>query len=398
MIKKIKIYILTFLLIYNPPIYAISTIHYLALYSWTRILYNKETSNSLLNDYKYKSDIMFLLFYIFYFLFVGLINSIYSLSLIYNFFVIIMEVIPTCFIIVKEINNNKKVIFNDLIIKVGLIQALIAFITLFFPNIHNAIINIYLKYGYKDTIIYLSQFRMYGYSYILPFTMPITQSMIAIISFDKGINKKYIYILYSLIIFLSAIINARISIIIYLIGLMFIIFNVRHINIINIFKIIPIIISIIIIINKIILFIPSKTIIWIEQAWNDILYLINNRNLDSESFKYFSSNNAYRIPQNILNLFFGTATLSIRNNISVQSDVGFINDIWIGGIFYIFITYIYIMNKIKFTIEVFSKKNMQIYLIIIIFLIANLKGQVISYNEFINLMILISVYYKIKNK
>jgi hypothetical protein len=327
-----------------------------------------------------------------------IINQNNNLFIGYDLAVILLEVFPISFVIVKVFLKCKgKKEFYDLLIHAGLLQGIIAISSFIVPDIQMWVINRMIGYGFRDIIMSMADHRMYGFGYNFAYTLPIVQSFLAVLTIYLSINKNIFYILYTPILIFSAIINARASIVVLLIGLILISINVFEKNLKSIFKyfaIFGILISASFLTLMYIKEIASNTYSWIMVGGGEIIDILTGDFSGSYS-SYITDPSTYKIPDNI-SLIFGTSERVIRGNYKYQSDVGFINDLWLGGMIYIILLYSYFLHKI-IRIQKKVSKHFRVGFIVSLFLFlvliaVNFKGIIFKQNEFINLFFLIYIY------
>lgn len=398
-LKYSWVVILTFLFIYYPPIIQINILHLLAVISWFHILRNyRKHASGLVYQYNYLKDSFFLLNILFYLYIMLLFNQNYNILIGYDIVIIIFEIIPIAYLIVDNFNTCKgKRQFYDLLLHVGLLQGIIAVIAFVVPEFQTWVINRMLNYGFRDIIVWMSGHRMYGFGYNFAYTFPIVQASLAVLSIYLSIYKKAKYILFTPILIFSGVINARSSLVVLLIGLALILFkflNSRMKSKIRAITILFIIVFISIPALNYISELSPKTYAWIIEGGEEIRHIFTGDFSGSYS-GYITSVNNYRLPDDIA-LLFGTSERTIRGNNLYQSDVGFINDIWMGGLIYALLIYFYLFYKIKQIQNNFNKysvdgKLLSLFLLSII-IAANFKGVIFKQNEFINLFFLINIF------
>jgi hypothetical protein len=282
--------------------------------------------------------------------------------------------------------------YIKLLILIGFIQAVFSIIILINPAFKTLVHTLYQNNGIDFSMYslnYWSKIRMNGISSNLFYGMPLVQGYIAVCSVWYGIKyKKILYYLISVIIAFSAVINARIGIISYLVGLL-ILFLLR-INILNILLVKRIRIG-----NH---YYKFKTYIFIlvmyfliKKTFNATYYTEINKWI-IEGFKeifgfftqkgeyYLTYKNSISVPNNI-GLVFGTGEWYFLGKGSLSTDIGYINDIYMGGIIFCFIIY---WSYLREFLKNLSELNI---ILIVFFLIANFKGMAILNNDFIRLLI-----------
>ena len=95
-----------------------------------------------------------------------------------------------------------------------------------------------------------------------------------------------------------------------------------------------------------------------------------------------------------LSVIFGTAATIFGIETGFGSDIGYINDMWLGGLIFMSITY---GAFLLYYIEAYKKSDKLITFICLLFLVTffilNIKGILVSNNEFFNISILLSAVF-----
>lgn len=380
------IYLILFIYLFNPPILPFNMIHILSGISLVYIIcYKRNEIIQLLKRSKFNIFILLMLVvicYIFIIIFVS--NKSYEILLSY---ILILENIPVVFFIYYYCQKKKISIYELLkkIIIVGTIQGCIALITYINPTIHEYLVNILMKNGYGTVLEQLSSHRIYGFASNLTYSTPILQMFLAIIGIEMIIvrEEKWAYLCIPILI-VSSVINARTSIGVLLAGIICImLFNLNKKN----YKYVLIIVIVLICSMSYILSYDgdSSNIKWIKVGISEILDFSQG-----EKTGYFDTlfNKFIVFPEG-LELIGGTGN-TIFGNEEIGSDVGFINDIWLGGILLCLQLYtanIYIILKVKFKDK--KIKNFYILFTLLTVIIMNIKGIYTQGNNVLNLIMLL---------
>ncbi|OUP03365.1 hypothetical protein B5F37_01680 [Drancourtella sp. An210] len=317
----------------------------------------------------------------------------------------IFDVIP--FAYAMKIYREKRQIRFEAILDmgtfVGVTQAVTAIMAFLVPSIQELFITLMISYGYSSSSFEsLSSFRLYGFSPYLTFGTPVIQSVLAVFILffkeKKGI-KDYVCVA---VIFFSAIINARISIIIILVGFFTLIIS-RKVSFRR--KIVDCLLYFIVLfcvvrIGTIFLKEYSPlTYEWIIRGINEIEVAIGSGNADKYSYiTYFTDKNTYRLPDNAWGIIFGEGitVMTGTNAFNMNSDVGYINDIWLGGVLYVVLVYSLFIRMITKIMRNCVPKYSQIGLFfLLLFPILNIKG--ITFTMFSLSNYLMILYINIRN-
>lgn len=398
-------YIGLFILFYQPPILPVNTIHLVGLIS---IIYICLFSSNRIGTIKLDRSVGYI---VFTFILIMLYLAIFSIGInrgsitnIASPFYFIFDVIPFAYAI-KIYGEKKQISFEailDMGTVVGVIQAATAIMAFLIPSIQELFIALMTSYGYSSSLETFSSFRMYGFSPYLTFGTPVIQSVLAayILFFKekKGI-KDYVC---TAIIFFSAIINARISIIIILVGFFTLIIS-RKVSFRR--KIVDCLLYFIILfcvvrIGTIFLKEYSPlTYEWIISGINEIEVALGSGNADKYSYiTYFTDKNTYRLPDNAWGIIFGEGitVMTGTNAFNMNSDVGYINDIWLGGVLYVALVYSLFIRMITKIMRNCVPKYSQIGLFfLLLFPILNIKG--ITFTMFSLSNYLMILYINIRN-
>ncbi|MGH2097440.1 hypothetical protein ACRCJR_06065 [Aerococcus urinaeequi] len=393
--------ILSFVLFYNPPIVSINTIVLGGLISF---IYNFFNFKKIINNKKIIDVIVmqFLYTIIFVYLFIIIVLNSQSINNLAFIIYIILFVFSICVSISIIFIKNKldiKQVLNIFLIT-GSIQGFISIVSLLFPNIQSLIIERIVSLGYSSVWLKITDHRLFGYSDSLTFSMPIVQSFLAIVSFYMYLRFDRKYILFTPLLVLSAIINARTSIVIIVIGFLLIIFEFKNVfknnflkSIFSLFLITGIFYVVSILLSRIF----PEIYQWAAEGLELIFRFLKGDNSEGY-FSYITDPKVYRLPEDIIGKLFGRGH-RIMEISSINSDVGFINDTWLGGFIYVVIIYTITMNlliNIKKNINEFLSSFIVKFLVLTLF-VSNFKGTIIGLNGIYSLIILLFIYSKLSS-
>ena len=394
-IKDIIIVFLIFLFIYYPPLFGINIMHILAAVSYVYILSNETAMLSFKQNFSKYRYFIFVFLYLFM---VCFINA--QLSNLSGGFVWLFEVIPITFMIIDMIHSNnintKKVSVWNYLIAAGMLQAVISILAFAIPAVQDLIIQRMLAYGFRDVIIKMSGHRMYGFSYTMSFAMPVVQSILAAVCVYKAFMEKLRYLILVPFLLFSSIINARVGIVVFVIAGIIALIASAKISLKNVIALVAVI-AMIIAVPKIFanLLEGSKTFDWLQEGINEITDFIFDYETSDGYFSYVTDKQRYKTPEGI-GFFFGTGNISTRGNENYASDIGFINDMWLGGVFYVIPLLVYFLGRTNRIMNFyFNGKSVckPVSLItIVMLLIINIKGRCFSWNEIMNLWFLVYTF------
>lgn len=285
--------------------------------------------------------------------------------------------------------------FFDFLLKIGLIQAIISFIMVVVPPF-KSLAN-YLYTGGEDLSIRIAgitESRIYGIGSGYTVTLPFIQALFAVFALQLYYKSKKIrYIIYSILLIASSLLNNRTGFIIYLI--IFVVYIIRLcLYNVNAKSIIVGIISLVFLSSSFLVisrfsFIKERVdwlFLAINQIWNYITTGTRESNLELLFGDQFSLPKGYDLIFGIGKRPFETLTMMPYYNF--QSDIGYINDLFKGGLFYTvplyLSTFYLIIRRIK---DNFLAISLTIFL-----LIANYKAEMINGSMIMILIFIVFMY------
>lgn len=395
-------YIGLFILFYQPPILPINTIHLVGIISIVYIcLFSSNRTGAIRRDRSIETIVFaFVLIMLYVTIFSIVINKGRITNIAFPLY-FIFDVIP--FAYAMKIYREKRQIRFEAILDmgtfVGVTQAVTAIMAFLVPSIQELFITLMISYGYSSySFESLSSFRLYGFSPYLTFGTPVIQSVLAVFILffkeKKGI-KDYVC---AAVIFFSAIINARISIIIILIGFFTLIVS-RKVSFRK--KIVDCVLYFIVLFGVVKIgtaflkeYSPS-TYEWIISGINEIEIALGLGNADKYSYiTYFTDKNTYRLPDNAWGIIFGEGitVMTGTNAFNMNSDVGYINDIWLGGVLYVVLVHSLFIRMITKIMRNCVPKYSQIGLFfLLLFPILNIKGITFTMFSLSNYLIILYI-------
>lgn len=337
-----------------------------------------------------------------YSLIISLINR-ESLGVAYSFGVVIVEILPICWAISLHFFKHCVPIIGILntLIYSALLEALFVYAAVLSEPIHNTFIQLMAQSTGNIDYYHSWDFRTYGLASNLQFSTPIVMSVAALLSFVLWIqDKKTRYLVFILILLPAAYLNARTSLLLFIVGCLGLLFT--QIN--NIKTILRMVLFILILLLIMILYVNlasySEQIRWLKDGIYDILSIFGFENQSTYStLAYFTSSNQYRLPNEAVSLLFGTARTVMVNGVDgYYTDVGFLNDLWFGGVVYCVVLYGLSVVALHSVFSCCKKCGMDlpllksIYTIIIACItITNIKGLFFSINSALVTVLLLSL-------
>lgn len=380
-----------FFFIYIPPILQINIMHLITIFSLVVIAIKYQN----LLFYVIKQSKLRIIFIVFLIAFFYLLIVIWLTSgqfiYLYNYSMILIE-IPICSLFVLLYAIEKKYDFLFLlrmILITGLIQAVISMATFFYTPLQIAIIKLFIENGIGEVFETFYSTRSFGFSSFMTSTEPITQAVLANIAFILGIYKNKKYLLFIPFLFFSAMINSRTSIFVFGLGVVIILFMFfAKLNLKKVFGIIVLLIAAPLLFDLLFSIVQSYSVLtynWIMTGINEVKSFLNGNNIG-----YFKILLTFiTIPEGFV-LFFGKGVSLFGLSVG-SSDVGFINSLWLGGLLLTLWVYGGLSYFYLYSLKQKDPVMRSISLIIMIsFIVANIKGSTIFLNEFANSSILIT--------
>lgn len=399
--------IIAFILLYMPPVLPFSSLHIIAILSWFHI-FKHQASYRVLYNVHIKKVILNLFAIMFYLFVIMIANGRDVIDIVEELYsrlgAVTLEMIPVaCYLVYNATKRRVDVI--DLIIYAATIQGIISIITFFVPNIQNLIISTMVNNGYSEAYLNFTSYRLYGVSYSMLFGMPIANSIISMLALYRSFSKGWKYVAYTMLIIFPAIINARISFIVLIYSLFYMLYELVRTGVRMKSKRVTriLMISGLILVVGIFLFNymseNNQRIIsgWINGIQNTIALVFAKDNA-STYYTYYRGTAMWQLPDGLISKVFGTGQRVIRGNTEYQSDIGYINDIWLGGYIYSLLIYLFAVKESIHLNSWFRKtinlRQMGVILLLIV-LTVNIKGSIIGINE---VMALFSILIVVSNR
>lgn len=340
--------------------------------------------------------LMFLIPCIYLWIFCFIRNKEYSI--IAPIAYLIISSIP-CSIALVHMSIKLKIETNELVESVffvSMIQGLLAVFSYFSTSFHQLLLKMFRDYDVNSRFYNRwGEQRLYGLSNGLTYAMPILQSFVLILIIAYIIKGRYKYLYYIPFILLSAVLNARISIVVIVIGFVLILLCLKVDK-----KIFVSGLLLIILIGAGYMVIPNilnnrMNKEWIMSGIQEMVSFFEGERIGY--FSYFANSRVLALPKGV-DFFFGEFV-----DYFVYSDVGYIRDIWRGGLIYLIYVYglfVIFLLKIKQKMKEENYIFADLFLIfsIVILAVANIKGSIFGLNEFVNFLLLLYVRYCLVNR
>lgn len=392
-IDKAGLVFLLFIYIYIPPFLRVGTSITGALFfglyvlkNWKRIVKNLSVNRIFIVG----CGIGVLLFYavLAYLRVYGSFEKIIS-AYASSFYIIIFSLMGTVVIcdICSENDYSDKEVW-ECVIFAGTLQSVLSFAAFFCTPIQTLLCELLKNIMAADTINYWKDYRLYGLACGLTFGMPIAQSLIGgmALIYAKRYNTKY-YILV-LLLWGSALINGRVTMVVVAEELLLLCFaslkykprfkvKRQTLLIFMIFAIISTLGILVVVVRGVNL---GRIVDPIKELWA----LLHGERLHTRNgyFVYFFADSKAFVLPSKENLLLGGG---IWNNVS---DIGYIYDLWVGGVIYSVMQYIFYFGITKKWYNACGKTIIPVFFGITLFVV-NIKGNVFGgMNETLNLFYL----------
>lgn len=401
LLKKYNIFIIigVFIILYNPPILPVNSMHLVGFLSIVFLIVNVGDTYSKLCYVPFLRFCLFIIIWGIYLLLIILMNGTNECDYIVPIYFLV-DVIPFALAILKYSQSRKlnSDDFVNLLIGTGLIQAITAVLAFFVSSVQQLFVQLLINYGYGEVYSSIASWRLYGLSGTLTFETPVIQSILAVVVIYKIMKSFSIWSMCSAILLaFSAIINARTSFVVLAIGIVLLLMlsEIRMSG-----KIFILVIGMIVVIAFMYFVLPwlshyaIDTYRWISEGFDDISGFFAGNYGEYSYFKYATNAEKYRLPSPIIKAVFGTGhkTIGMMSLYGYSSDVGYTNDIWLGGLTY----EVCIIGYFQRCVWLLYRKSKGIVsalglLLLILFPILNIKGLAYTMNGFFNMFMMLYI-------
>lgn len=386
--RKEKYLILIFYMffyVYTPPVLPISTRHIIGIIAWIYLILNMKQIVVIL---KQKEFIIIVLGMVGLMAYLGVVAFINKNSLAVTSFYLywLIDFIPGA-VLIGHYTIKHQLKINYVFLIAAVIQSLFALGAYVSPFIHQIFLDIMASSGFytKEFLDTVKGWRAYGFSSALFFDMPIIQSFLGIWILDYGIESKGKYILAGILLFLSAFINNRTSLVVLFIGIFMLIISLPDKKKIRkkYLRILMLILCLCLGLSMVFLtpVKESATIQWVLSGISELNpFAIKRRTIDTLLGDMIVFPDSWGII-----IGHGLRIMGGSKKYLVNSDVGYINDIWMGGILYAAVKYMlfaYILWVIKKEIKEKRFGKQYFWFALGVLLVCNIKGQIFSPNCF----------------
>lgn len=383
-VKKLPYFLLLFIYIYVPVVGGVFSAYFLGLLSWMYIVFFRRTIPSWV-----LRGMGLLAICGSYVSLVGILYSGYVSNTSGAVLYLMLFTMPGA-LLLSDVLKKQKIGMDGLIEQVAfisLVQSIIAIACFFCDFIKLPLLTLMGYDIYSIELADIIAVRLYGIASGLTYAMPSAQAIIGTIVCAYAIKRKGKgkYLLYVPVIWLSGIINARTAVVIIVVGLVYIfslkgVFNNTKFLMFAVGGLITVMLGFVFIMK-----INPDTGKWVRDGIREITVFL----LGGDGGYYFTalkSENFLALPSGA-DFFWGVG-------VSGKSDVGFVRNIWQGGLVLCFLLYGFYISMIK-SITVFTGKEYNhsearktgLFCVIVMILL-NIKGELCGINEVSNLLIL----------
>ncbi len=404
--------LLMWLVIFDPPfIIGFNIIHIIGGASLLYLLFKRKYWLPL-----FKFEAVLAAFFV-YIAIVSYLNGVSLYDIVRSYVVYwILDIVPVSFVIVdickiRKYNYDK---FEQLLIGAGIVFTIISVSAVLSTTIHD----FYFDYLTKAGLIRHESFalRTYGFASNLLYSSPIACAVIGAICMKRfALQNKIYYLFLSAAMMVVSYYNARISLFVYAAGCIavFIVYKKQRKKLFAIgLTMFVLVLGAFFVLRYYVRSAgkPDSHILWLYNGLANIFgrFFGDNHNTKvySDATHYYIDAKHYPYPNSILQLIFGTGeTILNKNSHGVSSDIGFVNDVWYGGYVYVIAAYTAIIAfclKIKARLpRCTSDKLIGSFwaaTFVLSFVVANIKGIFIAFNNVTTLMWLLLVFAVLRRK
>lgn len=389
MLKKIDlffIYFIGFLFIYQPGVNNAQAVYYSVYFSLTILIFiallfskGRMFTRAIFNKYYLNLFFIFLLASV-YFVFRATI-AFQETRFIQNT-LIILQVISLSmiiFILDEKFNYNLVQILR-FFLNIGMIQSIFGAVMLVFPGFRQLALTLY--YAGNPENMFISGARIYGISSDYTFFTPIFHGFLAIIALNLAIkiSAKYLYYIPPLL--LIILLNGRTGFVVFFVGsivsiLTYMTSNIKYLSRTLVFIMLASILS-----GVVILLVKQEaptTFNWLQSGLQDSINFIHG----DYTGNFAKLRDSILFPKG-LSFIFGKGFRLYGNNASYfgypPSDIGYVNDMFMGGLMYVALLY---FGIVSFIMKIFSSRESDAFLFekslsyagLVTLVISNFKGE-----------------------
>lgn len=382
--KNIDILVILYLTAYGLPIFNFSMRNLLGIILWGYLVIEIKRNDRQIN---LKSYIVLLSMIILQGAYVSLVADYYGnewkvISFMIYWLVDFISVSLFVSLLVRKRQLDIIHIVDILLINAN-IQGVLAVIGYFVRPLQN-MLNQYMVTAnvYDKNVVELTQgYRMFGLSVEFFFSMPILQMFLAVLAFYLGLFYHRKYFLLAPLPAFSAVINARVSLVVAILGIFILCIFVFKGKVSDVKKRLFILSFFLLFLLFLLGTVENA---FINDGIAQIKGLLVNGSNQKNTIGYLL-NDMWVFPQGLQILSgYGIRIMGV-SKYGAESDVGYANDMWMGGIIYvimIWIMVVYIIGKFRNMKNNKDLANFLVIFSIMTLVFCNIKGQIIGPNMF----------------
>lgn len=389
-------------LLYNPPIFSFNSMHLVGLLSIAFLLIHVSRTVNMLRSVKIGGLLLGTALWFGYLLlsvvFLHAEDLLFAILPVY----FLVDIIPFGMSVRIVCENNGWTVddFIGMVVSASIIQALLSLAAFLSPEIQSVFVQRFLDYGYGEVVTELARTRFYGFAAGMTFDMPILQTMIALLVIHPTRKLKLSNYIIAVLLFFSAIINARNAIVVAVIGFFAMVFldclPLRKKLKYGIAFAMAAVAAAVVLLPVVAALAPS-TYRWIGQGFREILAFLFKGDAGKEGSNYFAyimNPDKYRAPGGLVEILFGVGhpTMGMTAQYGYASDIGYTNDLWLGGLVYMIPLYLF-FAAIMWSMRRHSHPQVVFIgiFMLVMYPFVNIKGIAASANGFTYFLILLYV-------
>lgn len=387
---SVLLVIFLYMMIYNPPIFPINCLLVLAIPSWIYLFFNIRLFKKNINVNKVIIAEVIIGMILAYCMLIALANSNSVLNFAHYFYWMIGDIpFAACvWVYIKKRGQG----FDELLKNItmaSLVMSITAILALVFPQVKELFTQRMIEYGVKYAEM-LSVYRNYGFAANLTSFTSMLQASMAIICLQYALRGEKFYLLSFPSIAFSAVLNTRTSLLFLAVGVVVVFFfSLAKGKISSIFKfaLFAIVISVMVGLGMgIIQEYNPQTFIWLNLGYEQISSFITGADTSLGYFGELEGMTVYSMPSGIDFVFgVGTSALGGLLKYNARSDVGFINDLWRGGLLCSAILILLFFNMLR---QMLNSKILEqqdrLFIVVyfsIVFVLTNIKGSFFAHTD-----------------
>ncbi len=388
------------LLIYYFPILGVNSLHIIGALAWVYLILDNK------NAFRFtqRSRVVWV-----FFGFTGI--ALYLITVIWvngesysnagGYLYLLVEVLPACLAATLLARKHGLSLedFLRALLWAGMLQALCAIVAFVLPAFQTWVIDTLIAYGYSDTLRTYIGNRMYGIASNMLFATSQAQASLAVIAMYMAWHIRWRYLLFVPFLAFSSVINTRSAIIVIAWGALSLFLCTIRISRRTATRILCV--MLVIFIGAGLFFIvlgesSNVTFNWVYTGVIEIFRFL----FAGEATGYFeviSTPEWYKLPEG-MDLFFGKGVGAMGGNRhGAHSDIGYVNEVWLGGVVYCAMVYCAFASLIFFLYRTLRSTQKRLGIFLACFycgclLLLNIKGVIMWMNDFTTIFFLLLAF------